>query len=197
MTQARAQQGPFNLDGGRIGGFLFLALLLALVAAPILYVIYGSFRTGAPGATDASFTLENWRTVYLSAPYLKALWNTLALSAIVSVLALLLGGALAWLVGRTDMPGRNQMALLLVVPLLISNLITTLAWIALAAPNAGFLNAWFRPLTGVRTLFDIYSFQGIVPSPISRSLRRCAPSTLPSRRPPTCWASARCALVGA
>jgi iron(III) transport system permease protein len=162
MTQTRARQGPFTIDGGRLGGFLFLALLLALVAAPILYVIYGSLRTGAPGATDAGFTLENWRTVYLSAPYLKALWNTLALSAIVSVLALLLGGALAWLVGRTDMPGRNQMALLLVVPLLISNLITTLAWIALAAPNAGFLNAWFRSMTGVRTLFDIYSFQGVV-----------------------------------
>ncbi len=162
MTQTRAQQGPFIIDGGRLGGFLFLAFLLALVAAPILYVIYGSLRTGAPGAADAGFTLENWRTVYLSAPYLKALWNTLALSAIVSVLALLLGGALAWLVGRTDMPGRNQMALLLVVPLLISNLITTLAWIALAAPNAGFLNAWFRSLTGVRTLLDIYSFHGIV-----------------------------------
>ena len=87
MTQTRARQGPFTIDGGRLGGFLFLALLLALVAAPILYVIYGSLRTGAPGATDAGFTLENWRTVYLSAPYLKALWNTLALSAIVSVLA--------------------------------------------------------------------------------------------------------------
>jgi len=162
MTPTRAQQGPFSADWGRLGGFLFLAFLLALVAAPILYVIYGSFRSGAPGAADAGFTLENWRTVYLSAPYLSALWNTVALSAIVSMLALLLGGALAWLVGRTDMPGRNQMALLLVVPLLISNLITTLAWIALAAPNAGFLNAWFRSMTGMRTLFDIYSFQGVV-----------------------------------
>ena len=110
MTATRAQQTPFSSDRGRLGGFLFLALLLALVAAPILYVIYGSFRTGAPGAADADFTLENWRTVYLSTAYLKALWNTLALSAIVSVLALLLGGVLAWLVGRTDMPGRSQLA---------------------------------------------------------------------------------------
>ena len=160
MTQASARQG--SLDVGRIGGLLFILLLLAIVAAPILYVIYGSLRTSAPGAADASFTLENLRTAYLSAAYLKAFWNTMALSAIVSALALLVGGALAWVVARTDMPGRNQLALLLVVPLLISNLITTLAWIALAAPNAGFINAWFRSMTGVRTLFDIYSMQGVV-----------------------------------
>ena len=158
--QTRAQQGSF--DGGRVGGFLFLVLLLALIAAPILYVIYGSLRTGAPGAADAGFTLENWRTAYLSAAYLRALWNTLALSAIVSTLAIMLGGALAWVVARTDMPGRGLFALLLIVPLLISNLITTLAWIALAAPNAGFINAWFRSMTGVRTLFDVYSFGGVV-----------------------------------
>ena len=158
--QTRAQQGSF--DGGRVGGFLFLVLLLALIAVPILYVVYGSLRTGAPGAADAGFTLENWRTAYLSAAYLRALWNTLALSAIVSTLAIMLGGALAWVVARTDMPGRNQFALLLIVPLLISNLITTLAWIALAAPNAGFINAWFRSMTGVRTLFDVYSFGGVV-----------------------------------
>ena len=148
--------------GARAGALALLAGLLALVIVPILYVIWGSLRDAPPGAPDASFTLENWRTVYLTGPYLAALWNTLALSGLASVLSVALGGALAWLVGRTDMPWRQGLALLLIVPLLISNLITTLAWIALAAPNAGFINAWLRNLTGIRTLFDIYSFKGIL-----------------------------------
>ena len=148
--------------GARAAGAALLAALLALVIVPIFYVIWGSLRDAPPGATDASLTLENWRTVYLTGPYLVALWNTLALSGLASVLSVALGGALAWLVGRTDMPWRHGLALLLIVPLLISNLITTLAWIALAAPNAGFINAWLRNITGIRTLFDIYSFKGIL-----------------------------------
>ena len=155
-------RGRSGHRGARAGALALLAGLLALVIVPILYVIWGSLRDVPPGAPDASFTLENWRTVYLTGPYLAALWNTLALSGLASVLSVALGGALAWLVGRTDMPWRQGLALLLIVPLLISNLITTLAWIALAAPNAGFINAWLRNLTGIRTLFDIYSFKGIL-----------------------------------
>ena len=49
----------------------------------------------------------------------------------------------------------------MVVPLMISNLITALAWVALAAPNAGFLNIMMRSVIGVTTTFNIYSFWGI------------------------------------
>jgi iron(III) transport system permease protein len=44
---------------------------------------------------------------------------------------------------------------------MLSNTITTLSWIALAAPNAGFINATTRAWLGINTIFDIYSFSGI------------------------------------
>jgi iron(III) transport system permease protein len=84
------------------------------------------------------------------------------LGVVVAVVSLALGGALAWILARTDTPGRESLGLLIIVPLMISNLITTLAWIALAAPSAGFINAWVRDITGLRTLFNVYSFSGIV-----------------------------------
>ncbi|WP_454854780.1 ABC transporter permease [Rhizobium binxianense] len=146
----------------RAVSFLFIAFLLVVVIVPVATVFYGSFRTDSPGAPDATFTLANWQTAYLSPVYMEALWNTVLLGVVVAVLSLVVGGALAWIVARTDTPGRNMLALLIVVPLMISNLITTLAWIALAAPNAGFINAYVRMFTGVRTIFDIYSFAGIV-----------------------------------
>jgi len=146
----------------RVASFLFVAFLLVVVITPVAYVFYGSFRTDSPGAPDAGFTLANWQTAYLSPVYLDALWNTVVLGVVVAALSLVIGGALAWIVARTDTPGRNTFALLIIVPLMISNLITTLAWIALAAPNAGFINAYVRMFTGIRTIFDIYSFSGIV-----------------------------------
>lgn len=141
---------------------LTLALTALLVLAPVCYVVYASLRTASPGTADASFALGNWLRVYGTPVYRSALVNTLALSTTVAVLSLALGAVLAWIVSRTDAPGRNAIALFTAVPLMISNLITTLAWIALAAPNAGFINATFRNLFGIQTLFSIYSFSGIV-----------------------------------
>jgi iron(III) transport system permease protein len=137
-------------------------LTAVLILAPVGYLIYGSFRTDSPGAPDAVFTLANWAEVYGSTKYWSAFFNTVVLSTVVAVLSMLLGGAMAWIVARTDAPGRDWIALLIIIPLMISNLITTLAWIALAAPNAGFINAASRALIGVPTIFDIYSFPGIV-----------------------------------
>ena len=121
----------------------------------------GSFRTDAPGTPGNGFTLANWIAVYASARYLSALINTVLLSATVAFLSVALGGFLAWIVARTDAPGRGPLAVLLVVPLMISNLITALAWVALAAPNTGSSNILMRSAFGVQSAFNIYSFGGI------------------------------------
>ncbi len=154
----RAFRRPF----ARYGSLLTFLVLATLVLAPVALVIYGSFSTESPGHPGAAFTIGNWIRVYSSPTYLSAFFSTVAISTVTGVLSVLIGGVLAWIVARTDAPGRNLLAILFVVPLMLSNLITTLAWIALAAPNAGFINVIFRTLTGVKTLFDIYSFSGIV-----------------------------------
>ena len=138
--------------------FLFTAIC---IAAPIGYLFFGSFRTDAPGAPAAGFTLDNWIAVYAAERYQTALINTVSLCATTALLSVLVGGAIAWILARTDAPGRRQLAVLMVVPLMISNLITALAWIALASPNAGFLNIIMRSLFGVQSAVNIYSFGGI------------------------------------
>jgi iron(III) transport system permease protein len=136
--------------------------LLALVLLPVIYLVLGSLRTGAPTDPAATFTLRNWEIAFGSPDYLRALLNTLLLSATVAALATPLGAFLAWILSRTDAPGAGALSILVLLPMMISNLITSLAWIALAAPNAGFVNAYARAWFGLRVVFDIYSFQGIV-----------------------------------
>ena len=141
---------------------IVVAGAIVLVLVPVAYIFFGSFRTAAPGSPHAGFTLQNWITVYGSPDYLIPLANTVMLSGLTAALSIVVGGTLAWIIARTDAPWRNQLALLLVVPLMISNLITALAWVALAAPNAGLINALLRAVFGIRTTFNIYSFGGIV-----------------------------------
>lgn len=150
-----------GLDFDRLAGFATFFVVICVIGLPLAYLFYGSFRSDAPGAPGAHFTLDNWRQVYGGAVYWSAFFNTLILSTVVGVLSVLLGAILAWIVARTNAPWRKQLGPLLVVPLMISNLVTALAWIALCAPNAGFINALTRKLFGFM-LFDIYSFSGIV-----------------------------------
>ena len=144
--------------------FIF-AIITLCIAAPIGYLFFGSFRTDAPGAPGAGFTFANWIALFGQERYRSALINTVALCATTAVLSVLVGGAIAWILARTDAPGRRSLAVLMVVPLMISNLITALAWIALASPNAGFLNIMLRSLFGV---------QSAVKSIRSAELRSCS-----------------------
>ncbi len=142
-------------------GAIFFALFL-LIALPIGALFYGTFRTDSPGAPNVGYTLRNWATIYGTSVYLTSFLNTLTLSFTASTVSVAIGAVLAWIVARTNAPWRLRLAPLLVVPLMISTLVTTLAWVALAAPNAGFLNAILSALFGVRRVFNIYSFGGIV-----------------------------------
>jgi iron(III) transport system permease protein len=162
IAASAAADSAAAVTAEKIVSYVAFALTAVLVAAPVGYLIYGAFRSGSPTDPDATFTLANIVTAYGSRTYHIALFNTLVLSFVVAALSVVFGSILAWIVSRTDAPGRHSLALVAVTPLMISNLITALAWIALAAPNAGFINAGVRALFGIPTTFDIYSFAGIV-----------------------------------
>jgi iron(III) transport system permease protein len=178
MTQVVTRQAP--VEPGSSGGHVRLGrwalrisdramsvvtvvVALVLVVLPLGYLLYGSIRSAAPGTPGAQYTGSNWADVYLKGSYDGPLVHTLELSATVAVIAVALGVAMAWLVTRTDMPGRGWLTLVLALPVMISPLITSLAWVALAAPEAGFINSFAHQWFGRSTpLFNIYSFQGIV-----------------------------------
>ncbi|HEY4170877.1 MAG TPA: iron ABC transporter permease [Reyranella sp.] len=158
-SPSRSRRRWFNADALVSSSTLIISLVLVL--APLGFLLYASFRTGSVGDPAATFTLDNWLNAYGAPTVRGALWNTVLLSGSVAVVSIVVGFMLAWIVARTNAPGRERFAILLIVPLMISDLVKTLAWIALLAPNAGFINAAGKALFGVRTLFNIYSFQGM------------------------------------
>lgn len=142
--------------------WLMFGLTLVLVAMPILYLLYGTLVSDDGGKEGAYFTLENYREVYTGSVFLSRFWNTIVLSATVALLSVGLGAIFAWIVSRTNAPGVRAATPFLVIPIMMSSLVSSLAWIALAAPNAGFLNILIVNITGVRRVLDIYSFSGMV-----------------------------------
>ena len=131
-----------------------------LVLSPLLLLVYGSVRTAPPGA-EASFTLDNFRQV-LDPRYLTALVNTLILGVGTAVICAVLGTLLAWLVFRTDTPGRSWLAVLITSTFYFPSFLTAEAWAILLAPRSGILNNLARLVFPEFEGIDIYSLWGMV-----------------------------------
>lgn len=69
------------------------------------------------------------------------LWNTVRLTAVVTALCAVLGTATAWLVEKTDLPGRRLWGVLVVVPLAIPDFVVSFGWSSLSTWVQGFRGA--------------------------------------------------------
>jgi iron(III) transport system permease protein len=76
-----------------------------------------------------------------------------------AALAFVIGTAMAWVVERSDVPLRSLWYGLALVPLIIPGIIHTIAWLFLASPEIGWLNA---PLKAFGMSFSIYSLPGMI-----------------------------------
>ena len=122
-------------------------LLVWIVGAPVVTLIVSSLRQGdfiSPGR----FTLDNYRTVFLGAQTYPALINTLIYAGVVSAISLTLATVFAWLVERTDMPGKNWAWTMMLIPLAMPGILRSMAWILLLSPNTGIINVGLRHVLG-------------------------------------------------
>ena len=83
----------------------------------------------------------------------------------VGILSCIVATPLAWLVARTDMPGRRFIRGLVTASFVTPPFLGAIAWEMLAAPNSGMLNEVYRWVFGLERsdhLFNIFSFTGLV-----------------------------------
>ncbi len=98
------------------------AFAAALVLLPVLVTIVQAAGVSAAGAADL-----------LVRPLIgRLLVNTVGLVVAASVTCAVIGTATAWLIERTDLPGRKVWAVLAVAPLAIPPFISSYAWVSLS-----------------------------------------------------------------
>jgi iron(III) transport system permease protein len=82
----------------------------------------------------ASEAADPW-AILSSSRVLGFLGATLRLAAVVTIAAVVLGTGIAWLVERTDLPGRRLLSLLAVLPLVVPTYVGALALVAAFGPE--------------------------------------------------------------
>ena len=116
---------------------IFGVLLLILTFVPLIYVVIDSFTVHvmeAPslGLAEGSFTFAHWQEVFAGKNSISYFWEPLGNSLLVSVLscifAILFGGAVAYLVTRTNMPFKKFVSSVFIFPYIMPQWTLALFW---------------------------------------------------------------------
>jgi iron(III) transport system permease protein len=158
---------PFSVRQPSTGLLLFWVICLTvgiLVVLPIGYVLYTALQSGDPVMDEQRhWTLQNLVQVFTNSRYLRALWNTVSLAAVVATSATVVGSLLAWAVARTDMPGRRWLETAIMIPIFLSPFTGALAWMFLGSPRTGYLNVLAVKLFGLdHPPINIMSAGGVI-----------------------------------
>jgi iron(III) transport system permease protein len=138
---------------------LILLLCAILVLYPVVFIVAESLNTGEAGVFPPSqIGLGNFAGM---ADDLDVIFNTLLVAFSATIVAVVIGFVLAWILTRTNIPGRSRLERLMELPYYMTPLVGAMAWGILAAPKTGLLNQAWRVLGGHADLFDIYAPMGI------------------------------------
>jgi len=115
--------------------------LVALLVAPLLYLLSYSLHQAVPGrmAVEPGLTLSTYARVLSDPFYLGVVVRTLALSLGATAICALLGFPLAYFLWRAPARWKGTLTLLVVAPLLISIVVRSYGWMVILG-DSGVLN---------------------------------------------------------
>lgn len=119
---------------------LLLCMLMLLV--PLLLTVLLSFNAFDPdtGPQAGSFTLEHYRAVLSDPYYYEIFWRTFRISALVTLICIVVGVPEAYILNRMRKPWRSIVLLVVLAPLMISVVVRAFGWSMLLGPE-GLLNS--------------------------------------------------------
>lgn len=126
-------------------------VLLALVPATIivgllLLTVYISVRATV---ADPTLTLEHYATLFVEPLAIEAALNTVVFALVTVAVAMTVGVPVAWLVERTDLPGKRVIYGFMTIGILIPGFFTAMGWLFFAHPRIGTLNLWLMDAFGL------------------------------------------------
>jgi iron(III) transport system permease protein len=159
VNGAAVQSAGSLISAQKIAGYGVAAVAAVLVLYPVFFLLQAALDVGDPEVRPpTAYGFDNFNGIF---QYPQILLNTLTVSVAATVMALVFGFVMAWILTRTNVPGRHLFEQLMAVPYYLTPLLGALAWSLLGAPESGFINQIWRALGGNGHLIDINTAYGI------------------------------------
>ena len=117
----------------------YLAWILIFTIVPLFLVLYFAFTIGdSQNFSTFSFSLDNFMK-FFTPIYMSVLVKSINLALISTILCLIIGYPIAYIISREKPSKRNTMILMFVIPMWMNFLLRTYAWMTLLGRN-GLIN---------------------------------------------------------
>ena len=151
----RSARAPWLLSAPAL--LLFACLLLV----PLALTVVLSFQVfdHATGVKN-TFTLAHYVAVFTDDYYHAIFWRTFWISAVVTLICVLVGAPEAYVLSRMGKPWRSILLLVVLAPLLVSVVVRAFGWSMLLGPE-GLLNQLVR-WAGLPTIKILYTEAAVI-----------------------------------
>lgn len=138
-----------------------VAIVVACLALmPVGTMVFASLRTTFLSIGPSHWTLSHYATVADTSDIRGVILNTVLYAVPTMAISVILGFGLAWLVVRTNTPGRGVMTVVTLLPLVIPGILNTVAWSLLLSPRIGPINTLLH--VAHLPTFNVYTIPGMV-----------------------------------
>lgn len=139
------------------------AVVAGGVGVPLVFLVLGSFSTADLPTEFSLRTLgfENYLAVWFDPATYRVFFNTFVYVTGATAFGISIAAVLAWLVERTDMPGKIWIYAGVPMTLAMPGMLQAMAWVLLASPRIGFINQLVLQPLGLG-IIDIYSLGGMI-----------------------------------
>jgi iron(III) transport system permease protein len=138
---------------------LTILVTASAVLAPLSLIFYQSFLTAPFFDPRKTLGVGAYEFIFADPDFWQASLNSVLIAIAMVVIAVPLGGLLAFVMERTDLPGKRWIEPLLLVPSFVSPMVLAFGFVVAAGP-VGFYTVWATELFGDAP-WGIYSLAAI------------------------------------
>src|SRR5258706_15470628 len=138
---------------------LTILVTAAAVLGPLSLILYQSFLTAPFFDPTKQVGIGAYEFVFADSDFWKALGNSLVISTGMTLIAVPLGAMLAFVMERTNLPGKRWFEPLILVPSFVSPMVLSFGFVVAAGP-VGFYTVWAQDLIGVAP-WGLYSIMAM------------------------------------
>ncbi|WP_087690183.1 iron ABC transporter permease [Pandoraea sp. PE-S2R-1] len=140
--------------------WMVIAVLTIAVLLPLSFIVVQSLLSAPFFDANRTFGIDGYRFIFTDPDFWSAVKNSFIIAFGMLFISIPLGGILAFLMVRTDLPGRRWLEPLLLTPVFVSPMVLAFGYVVAAGP-VGFYSVWFRELTGMDAPWSVYSIFAI------------------------------------
>ena len=138
---------------------LTILVTAAAVLAPLSLIVYQSLLSAPFFDAVKNVGLDAYAFVFADPDFWSALVNSLLIAAGMTVIAVPLGAVLAFVMERTDFPGKRWIEPMILVPSFVSPMVLSFGYVVAAGP-VGFYSVWATEVFGAAP-WGLYSLTGM------------------------------------